>query len=95
MLHFVSNIDVGSFRTPLATKMATPKKVSRKTAKSTSQSKKAGLVFPVGRIGTALRKGRYAPRISKSAAVSLSSVLEYLTSENLTTSSSARNRARR
>eukprot|EP00343_Euplotes_focardii_P009104 CAMPEP_0205824186 /NCGR_PEP_ID=MMETSP0206-20130828/19860_1 /ASSEMBLY_ACC=CAM_ASM_000279 /TAXON_ID=36767 /ORGANISM="Euplotes focardii, Strain TN1" /LENGTH=41 /DNA_ID= /DNA_START= /DNA_END= /DNA_ORIENTATION= len=41
--------------------MATPRKASKKVSKSTSQSKKAGLVFPVGRVGTALRKGRYAP----------------------------------
>jgi len=78
--------------------MATPKKVSRKSTKSTSQSKRAGLVFPVGKIGTALRKGRYAPRISKSAAVSLSSVLEYLTSEVLEVAAKAvlqRNKGKR
>ena len=64
--------------------MATPKKVSRKTAtKSTSQSKKAGLIFPVGKIGTALRKGRYCPRVSRGASCFLAGVLEYLTSEVL------------
>ena len=63
--------------------MATPRKVSKKSTKSTSQSKKAGLVFPVGKIGTALRKGRYAPRVSKSAAVFAASTLEFLTSEVL------------
>jgi histone H2A len=78
--------------------MATPKKVSRKSTKSTSQSKKAGLVFPVGRIGTALRKGRYAPRISKSASVSCAAVLEYLTSEVLEVAAKAvlqRNKGKR
>ena len=78
--------------------MATPKKVSRKSTKSTSQSKKAGLVFPIGRIGTALRKGRYAPRISKSASCSLAAVLEYLTSEVLEVAAKAvlqRNKGKR
>ena len=78
--------------------MATPKKVSRKTTKSTSQSKKAGLVFPVGKIGTALRKGRYAPRISKSASCSVAAVLEYLTSEVLEVAAKAvlqRNKGKR
>jgi histone H2A len=64
--------------------MATPKKVARKVAaKSTSQSKKAGLVFPVGKIGSALRKGRYCPRVSRGASVFLAGCLEYLTSEVL------------
>ena len=63
--------------------MATPRKVSKKSTKSTSQSKKAGLVFPVGKIGTALRKGRYAPRVSKSASVFAAATLEFLTSEVL------------
>jgi len=78
--------------------MATPKKVSRKSTKSTSQSKKAGLVFPIGRIGTALRKGRYAPRISKSASTSMAAVLEYLTSEVLEVAAKAvlqRNKGKR
>jgi histone H2A len=64
--------------------MATPKKVSRKVAtKSTSQSKKAGLIFPVGRIASTLRKGRYCARVSKSSATYMAGVLEYLTSEVL------------
>ena len=78
--------------------MATPKKVSRKSTKSTSQSKKAGLVFPIGRIGTALRKGRYAPRISKSASTSMAAILEYLTSEVLEVAAKAvlqRNKGKR
>ncbi len=62
--------------------MATPKKVSRKSAsKSVSQSKKAGLVLPVGRIGTMLRKGCYAPRVSRTAGVMMTAVLEYLVAE--------------
>lgn len=66
-------------------KMATPKKAGRKAAVTgkVSASKRAGLIFPVGRIGTQLRKGRYAKRVSKAAAVFLASVLEYTTAEIL------------
>jgi histone H2A len=67
--------------------MATPKRSGKaKTAKSASgksRSARAGLVFPVGRVSTLLRKGRYARRVSASAGVYLTSVLEYLTSELL------------
>ena len=78
--------------------MATPKKVSRKATKSTSQSKKAGLVFPVGRVSSQLRKGRYAPRVSKSAGTYLAAVLEYVTSECLEVAAKAviqRNKGKR
>jgi len=65
--------------------MATPtKKVARKAAsKNVSQSKRAGLTFPVGRIASQLRKGRYAARVSSSAAVYLAAVLEYTVAEIL------------
>ncbi len=71
--------------------MATPKKsAARKAAsKQVSQSKRAGLVFPVGRIASQLRKGRYAARVSSSAAVYLAAVLEFLVSETLTVASRA------
>ena len=59
-------------------------KSGRGTAKkSTSSSAKAGLQFPVGRIGRYLKKGRYAPRVGAGAPVYLASVLEYLTAEIL------------
>ena len=64
-------------------KMATPRKSSKKASKSVSQSKKAGLVFPVGRVGSMLRKGRYAGRVSRSAAVFLAASLEFLVAETL------------
>ena len=55
-----------------------------KTAtKSVSRSAKAGLQFPVGRIGRFLKKGRYAKRVGGGAPVYLASVLEYLTAEIL------------
>lgn len=66
--------------------MATPKKAvaksaGKRTGAKKSQSAKAGLVFPVGRIGRLLRKGHYAARVSPAAAVYLAATLEYLTSE--------------
>lgn len=66
--------------------MATPKASGKKRAtgkKSGSRSAKAGLIFPVGRTGSLLRRGQYARRISESGAVYLAAVLEYLTSELL------------
>ena len=76
--------------------MATPSKKSsgaKKAAKgaksSGSRSAKAGLIFPVGRVGSLLRKGRYARRVSASAATYLTAVLEYLTAEMLELSAKA------
>ena len=51
--------------------------------KSQSQSSRAGLQFPVGRIGRFLKKGKYASRIGAGAPVYLASILEYLTAEVL------------
>jgi histone H2A len=80
--------------------MATPSKKSTRKAssKSVSQSKRAGLVLPVGRIASMLRKGRYAARVSSSAATYLTAVLEYLVSETLDLSAKAviqRNKGKR
>ncbi|XP_073203264.1 EF-hand calcium-binding domain-containing protein 4A isoform X2 [Lepidochelys kempii] len=50
---------------------------------SRSQSKRAGLQFPVSRVHRYLKKGHYAVRISPSAAVYLASVLQYLSAEVL------------
>eukprot|EP00604_Paraphysomonas_vestita_P004388 CAMPEP_0174825890 /NCGR_PEP_ID=MMETSP1107-20130205/43225_1 /TAXON_ID=36770 /ORGANISM="Paraphysomonas vestita, Strain GFlagA" /LENGTH=154 /DNA_ID=CAMNT_0016057981 /DNA_START=1261 /DNA_END=1725 /DNA_ORIENTATION=+ len=52
-------------------------------SKKTSSSTKAGLQFPVGRIGRYLKRGRYAQRVGAGAPVYLASVLEYLTAEIL------------
>ena len=51
--------------------------------KATSKSVKAGLQFPVGRIGRFLKKGRYAARVGGGAPVYLAAVLEYLCAEIL------------
>ena len=51
--------------------------------KSTSSSSKAGLQFPVGRIGRYMRKQRAAARLGAGAPVYLAAVLEYLAAEIL------------
>jgi histone H2A len=58
-------------------------KGGRGAKKSTSRSAKAGLQFPVGRIGRFLKKGKFATRVGAGAPVYLASVLEYLTAEIL------------
>jgi histone H2A len=50
---------------------------------STSSSSKAGLQFPVGRIGRYLRNGKYTTRMGAGAPVYLAAVLEYLCAEIL------------
>lgn len=49
--------------------------------KSVTRSVRAGLQFPVGRIGRYLKKGRYAQRVGTGAPVYLAAVLEYLAAE--------------
>ena len=52
-----------------------------RTQKAQSKSSRAGLQFPVGRIESQLRSGRYASRISSDAPVYLAAVLEYMAAE--------------
>jgi histone H2A len=54
-----------------------------KGTKSVSRSAKAGLQFPVGRVGRFLKKGKYATRVGGGAPVYLAAILEYLTAEIL------------
>ncbi|GET93930.1 histone H2A, putative [Leishmania tarentolae] len=63
--------------------MATPRSAKKASRKSGSKSAKAGLIFPVGRVGAMMRRGQYARRIGASGAVYLTAVLEYLTAELL------------
>lgn len=49
--------------------------------KAVTRSVKAGLQFPVGRIGRYLKKGRYSERVGSGAPVYLAAVLEYLAAE--------------
>jgi histone H2A len=53
------------------------------SSKSMSKSAKAGLQFPVGRVGRLLRHARYSERVGAGAPVYLSAVLEYLAAEVL------------
>lgn len=55
----------------------------KKTGGSKTRSAKAGLTFPVGRVGRLLKKGRYAKRIGAGAPVYMAAVLEYLVAELL------------
>jgi len=55
----------------------------KKAAGPKSRSAKAGLTFPVGRLGTMLKKGRYTKRIGAGAPVYMAAVLEYLVAELL------------
>jgi histone H2A len=65
-------------------KGAAGRKAGGPRKKAVSRSVKAGLQFPVGRIGRYLKKGRYAQRIGTGAPVYLAAVLEYLAAEVIT-----------
>jgi|EP00979_Chaetoceros_neogracilis_P001520 histone H2A len=58
-------------------------KGGRGEKKSVSRSAKAGLQFPVGRIGRFLKAGKYSTRVGGGAPVYLAAVLEYLCAEIL------------
>ncbi|ONM40542.1 Histone H2A [Zea mays] len=66
-----------------AKKGAAGRKAGGPRKKSVTRSVKAGLQFPVGRIGRYLKKGRYAQRVGSGAPVYLAAVLEYLAAERL------------
>lgn len=51
--------------------------------KSQTKSSKAGLQFPVGRMGRYLKKGKFATRVGAGAPVYIAAILEYLTAEIL------------
>ena len=52
-------------------------------ARGKTGSSKAGLIFPVGRIGRYLRQGRHCERLGQGASVFLAATLEYLVCEIL------------
>jgi histone H2A len=58
-------------------------KGGRGEKKAVSRSAKAGLQFPVGRIGRFLKQGKYSTRVGGGAPVYLAAVLEYLCAEIL------------
>ena len=63
--------------------------------KGTSISGKLGLIFPVGRCNSYIRKGRYALRSSPSAGIFMASVLEYLACEILELAGNAASEAKK
>lgn len=54
-----------------------------KINKGQTRSARAGLSFPVGRIGRYLKQGKYAERVGAGAPVYAAAVLEYLSAEVL------------
>ncbi|MFS7964994.1 Histone H2A.1 [Helianthus anomalus] len=64
-------------------KGAAGRKAGGPRKKAVTRSVRAGLQFPVGRIGRFLKKGRYAQRVGTGAPVYLAAVLEYLAAEVL------------
>ena len=88
-VNFPNKLD--NYRMAPKAKEATPNRKSgakasaknKKQAKHTTGAQKAGIVFPVGRIGRFIKQGRFSERFGKSAAVFMAATLEYLTSEIL------------
>ena len=63
--------------------MSAKKTAMKKKTGTKSRSSKAGLTFPVGRIGRFLKKGRFAKQVGSGAPVYVAAILEYLTPELL------------
>ena len=57
--------------------------VSDGRVKRVSNSFRAGLVFPVGRIGRYMRNGKYCARTGMGAPIMLAAVMEFLCAEVL------------
>ena len=55
----------------------------KKSGSGKTKSAKAGIQFPVGRIGRHLKKGGFSKRVGLGAPVYLAAVLEYLVAETL------------
>ena len=58
-------------------------KAKTTSSKAVSKSMRAGLQFPVGRVGRIMRNAHYADRIGAGAPVYTAAVLEYLCAEVL------------
>ena len=76
---------------------ATKKRAGKRASSGKSLSSRAGLIFPVGRVSSMLRGGRFAKRVSAASGVYMTAVLEYLVAEVLELTSkyaASRNRRR-
>ena len=58
-------------------------KAKTTSSKAVSKSSRAGLQFPVGRVGRLLRHAHYTERVGAGSPVYLAAVLEYLAAEVL------------
>ena len=58
-------------------------KAKTTSSKAVSKSSRAGLQFPVGRVGRHLRHAHYTERVGAGAPVYLAAILEYLAAEVL------------
>eukprot|EP00400_MALV-I_sp_L67-5_P001090 gene1090-1027_t len=58
-------------------------KGAKKKGGAKSGTKKAGLTFPVPRVGRYMKNGRYADRVNKKAPIFMTAVLEYVVAELL------------
>ena len=47
----------------------------------TSQSIRAGIIFPVGRVGRYLRSGKFSQRTGSGAPIFIAAVMEYICAE--------------
>lgn len=56
-------------------------KISARKKAPVRRSQRAGITFPIGRVYTQMKKGKFAARVSGGAPVYLASVLEYLAKE--------------
>ena len=70
-------------------------KKKEKKGDKTSSGDRAGLIFPVGRIGSMLRKGGFSRRVGAGAQVYLAATLEYLTAELVELSAKAAGKGKR
>jgi histone H2A len=71
------HVEIASTIKPNAGRTGKPRKAAE------SRSHRAGLRFPVGRVGRAMRSGRYGARVANTAPIYLAAVMEYLTAEVL------------